>query len=314
MTNFIKKLIDLIKRHPFTFIFRLIRILLIKVISIPLYMISQFFERFIKRYFIYDMGHPKGITLRIAYFFHKLGIKYIILSKKLILFATPHTSKGHVKQKIKAFTKLHKNIDQEIKKQSKEYKNYKYFWGYPYQALNLLNVFGWRNTEERYDNYEISKYTNFTDTLLDIGCNCGFFGILASYRTGCKVEGYDINPYMINIGKHCVDHLKLNEKIELMAVPFQENTAANKYNVILSFAAHYTNDKQHRPDFFEFMKKLHTMLQNDGTLIFESHYHDIGDPEFEKAMSELKAFFSWSKPKMFENNTRQLFIMKKISK
>ena len=50
-----------------------------------------------------------------------------------------------------------------------------------YQSYDELNVEGQRNTERRIIEYELKKHLQETDSVLDIGCNCGFIDLQISY-------------------------------------------------------------------------------------------------------------------------------------
>ena len=109
----------------------------------------------------------KKITL--AYYLNELGVRLIVLSKRMMLKINSFAVDKHIVENQDRFLLLHKNIDSEIKKQRRFYSSYKYFAGYPYQQLSILNTFGDRNTEERFDNYGLSSLITHKDTVLDIG-------------------------------------------------------------------------------------------------------------------------------------------------
>jgi len=206
---------------------------------------------------------------------------------------------------------LHKKIQSELRQQKKEYPHFIYEQGFPYQALHTLGIFGVRSTETRFEDYELAKYINADDRILDIGCNCGFMLIYTSFRTGCCGKGIDINPYMINIGKYVAEFLGLSEKISLKSERYQDFIPEEKYTVVFSFAAHWTDDEQLRPDFIQYMESLYNLLTEEGILVFESHSSDVNNPEFYRNMDNLKRYFSWSGSKLLYNNQRELFIMHK---
>ncbi len=141
---------------------------------------------------------------------------------------------------------LHKKIRHELDLQRREYDSYSYFHGYPYQSLGILQVFGERGTEERFDAYDLANLIKRSDHVLDIGCNCGFMAIYAAFRTGCSADGIDINPYMIRVGQHCADYLQMSDRVKLIAQSFLDYKAERPYSVVLSFATHWTDDKNYR--------------------------------------------------------------------
>jgi SAM-dependent methyltransferase len=151
-----------------------------------------------------------------------------------------------------------------------------------------------------------------SDTILDIGCNCGFMLIYASYRKGCSGDGIDINPFMINIGRAVTDFLELSHKIRLFQDSFLLFQPTKKYSVIFSFAAYWTDDGLLRPDFDLYMRKMHELLYDGGIIIFETHSNDANNPEFHKKMENFRDIFSFDKGILLDNNERELFFLKKI--
>lgn len=208
---------------------------------------------------------------------------------------------------------LHNKIYDLLLLQKKDYKHYAYFNGYPYQSLGISNVFGDRGTEERFDAYELSKWINPSDRILGIGCNCGFMSIYTSFRTGCSVEGIDINPYMISIGKEVAAYLKLSDQVKLSTGDFNEFKCAKTYSVIFSFATHWTDDKNYRVSLDEHFYKLHTLLHSNGLLVFESHNNDVGQESFYDSINRSSGLFRIEERKILENGCRELYYMRKIN-
>ncbi|MCC6298122.1 MAG: class I SAM-dependent methyltransferase [Anaerolineales bacterium] len=207
--------------------------------------------------------------------------------------------------------KLHREIDRELARQKREYPHFIYEQGYSYQALHSLGIFGVRSTETRFVDYGLADLIHAGDRVLDIGCNCGFMLIHTSFRTGCVGDGIDINPYMINIGKHVSEFLGVSDKIRLHAKRFQDFKPIGAYNAIFSFASHWTDDEQLRPDFDSYMKQIHALLAPNGLLVFESHTADIDNPKFDDQMERQRQFFDWSGSKLLYNRRRGLYIMRK---
>ena len=207
---------------------------------------------------------------------------------------------------------LHKKIYNLLLLQKNNYKHYAYFSGYPYQSLGILNVFGDRGTEERFEAYELAKWIKSSDTILDIGCNCGFMSIFTSFRTGCSAEGIDINPHMISIGNEVAAYLNLSDKVKLITGDFKEFKCAKIYSVIFSFATHWTDDKNYRVSLDEHFSKLHTLLQSNGLLVFESHYNDVGQESFYDSINRSSELFRIEEKKILENGCREFYYMRKI--
>jgi len=248
--------------------------------------------------------------LQFGFYLNEFGLRAQYMARNHIKSIYPELSGDFYYQNL---LDLHKKISHELQKQMKEYPHFIYEQGFPYQALNILGIYGIRPTETRFSEYGLSELIGKGDRILDIGCNCGFMLVYTSYRTGCSGDGIDINPYMINIGNHVAEFLGVSKKINLSAQRFQDFQPSGKYTVIFSFATHWTDDEQLRPDFYEYMHQLYTILSDNGLLIFESHTADIGNKTFYDQLELQKKYFSWSGSKMLNNNRRELFIMRKKS-
>jgi len=209
-------------------------------------------------------------------------------------------------------TGLHKKIDQELKRQRKEYKCLRYSFGYPYQALNTLGVFGARSTEDRWATYDLSKYITTEQTILDIGCNCGFMSLYAVYRTGCKADAIDINPFMLNIGRHCAEMLRVDDHIRFICSDFAMYQEERQYGVVFSFAAHHTEDKRHRPDLPAYFERIHRLLLPGGLLIFESHGYDANNPEFQQRIRSMGDLFDIQEHRLLFGGNRDLFYFRRL--
>lgn len=210
--------------------------------------------------------------------------------------------------------RMHRAVNDELIRQRQNYPHFIYEQGYLYQALHSVGIFGSRSTETRFMDYGLADIIHAGDRILDIGCNCGFMLVHTAYRTGCTGDGIDINPHMINIGKHVAEFLGLTDKINLYAERFQDFQPAEKYNVIFSFASHWTDDEQLRPDFDEYMKQIHSLLASGGMLVFESHTADIDNPEFDRQMDRQREWFDWQGSKLLYNRRRGLYIMQRKDK
>ncbi|HNQ95817.1 MAG TPA: class I SAM-dependent methyltransferase [Anaerolineales bacterium] len=239
-----------------------------------------------------------------------LGLAMQVRARSLILGLYPELAGETYYRNLQ---QLHRAIDRELAKQKSEYPHFIYEQGYLYQAYHSLGIFGSRSTETRFDDYGLADLIHPGDRVLDIGCNCGFMLIHTAYRTGCSGEGIDINPYMINIGKHVAEFLGLSSKVNLDAKRFQDFQPTGMYNAIFSFASHWTDDEQLRPDFGEYMKQIHALLAPGGVLVFESHTADIDNPAFDSHMERQREWFDWNGSKLLYNRQRGLYIMRKKS-
>jgi SAM-dependent methyltransferase len=244
---------------------------------------------------------------------HGLGVSLIVLARRLVRFTEPQNIDAESDRFVMQLPGLQRKIGLELARQRKEYTSYAYFHGYPYQALAILNVFGERGTEERFDAYGLADLIARTDRVLDIGCNCGFMAVYAAFRTGCQADGIDINPHMIRIGQHCAEFLRLGERVRLMAEPFQDFRPERPYTVVLSFATHWTDDRNYRVRLQDHLRRVHGMMAAGGLLIFESHAADVGNPEFYAALEEMRGHFALDGRRMMANGTRELYLMRHVA-
>ena len=247
-----------------------------------------------------------------AYFLNGAGIKLIILSRRLVRKRLGRVQRDCVGWRIESYEKLHSNIKHELEMQKKEFPHFLYFGGYPYQALDIVNIFGARPTEIRYADYGLDDLIGKGDRILDIGANCGFMAVYASFKTGCRAVCIDHNKYMLNIGRHTAQYLGVADKIEWSDERFQDYSSAELFTVVFSFAAHWTDDEGYRVSLVTHLKRIHAMLAENGVLVFESHTADIGNEKFHRDMETMRPYFSWEGSKLLEDSTRELFVMRRL--
>jgi SAM-dependent methyltransferase len=190
---------------------------------------------------------------------------------------------------------------------------FKYFHALPYQGLAIAGVLGDRMCDYRFDEYELRCWIKPTDRVLDIGCNCGFMAILAAYRIGCHAHGIDISPYMIEIGRLVAKHLRIDDLVTLEAGRLQHFHPGPVFDVVMSFATHWTDDQNYRVSLDEHMTRIASYLKPRGKLVFETHCNDVNDagrPAFQTAMQGVKDRFQFDGPmKKTDSSTRELYIM-----
>ena len=255
----------------------------------------------------------KQLCMYAGYLMNESGVFLQILARKIVRTINYRNIDETSDWYVHNLRDLHRDIRRQIKLQKIEYPHYSYFGGYPYQALGILGIFGDRSTEERFEVYGLGELIGKDDYVLDIGCNCGFVGLYASFRTGCHVEGVDINPYMINIGNRCASYLRVADKVTLKSIRFQDFNPTRNYSVVFSFATHWTDDKNYRVNLTDHLKRIHAMMDDDGILVFESHCNDVGEDSFYASLNDMTDFFEWEGCKLVENQTRELYIMKKLN-
>ena len=253
------------------------------------------------------------VMVAVASWLHRLGIFLLVSARRLVRLTERHTIDTTSDRFVMDLPELHRKIRRELAMQRREYDSYSYFHCYPYQALAILDVFGERGTEERFDAYGLADLVRPEDRLLDIGCNCGFMALYTAFRTGCSADGIDINPYMIRIGLHCTEFLQLQDRVKLVAQPFQDYKPAQAYTVVLSFATHRTDDRNYRVRLQDHLLRIHGMMADGGLLVFESHSADVGNAEFYAALEEMRTHFSWEGRRLMAKGTRELYLMRRLA-
>ncbi len=186
---------------------------------------------------------------------------------------------------------LHKKLQNHIDEQNKNWKSLVYAQdkGF-YQGLEELGIDGWRPSEKRLREYNVTNYFTKEKSALDIGCNCGFFSIVVS-RYVKYIEGLDINPYLINIAKDVKDFLKISNATFYDST-FEDYNTDRKFNLIFSLGNDETIDGNTKFVFFQYIEKIHNLLSENGILIFESQAIDAYYPErFKPKLEKLQSLF-----------------------
>jgi SAM-dependent methyltransferase len=251
-------------------------------------------------------------VVKVAAAINYLAVRQMAWSRGLVRMINAHTTDRESDRLIYDLPTLHKEIAGILERQRRDYPHYSYFYGHPYQSLGILGIFGERATDERFDTYGLAKNVGPNDVVLDIGCNCGFVSIVTAYRTGCRVVGVDINPYMIEIGRAVARYLKIEDRVELKAEKFQDLVPDRKFSVAFSFATHWTDDRNYRVELLHHLKRVSDFLDDHGLLVFESHSADVGSEEFYKSMEAARSLFDYdSRAGYVDNGTRELYLMRK---
>ena len=251
-----------------------------------------------------------ALGLRVASALNRLGVRLLIGAREIVSLINEHVTDAKSDSRIRNLGTLHEQIRRILERQKKEYPHYSYFYGHPYQSFATLGIFGERPTEERFDVYRLRELLGPEDSVLDIGCNCGFMAIYASYRTGCRATGIDINPFMIEIGQRSAEYLEIADRVKLVAGRFQEYQPAERFSVVFSFATHWTDDGNYRVELTEHLKRIHALLKPGGLLVFESHCADVGQAAFYEALESMRGWFDWSERILSDNAQREVYLMR----
>ena len=247
-----------------------------------------------------------------GYHLNGLGIHMMAWGRIMVRYMNRHITDSQSDRFVVGLPELHSRINHILRRQRRDYPHYAYFSGYPYQSLGILGIYGERASEERFDSYGLADLVTRDDTVLDIGCNCGFMSILTAYRTGAKCHGIDINAYMTEIGTECAKFLHIADRVMLEGKKFQDIDNAASYSVVYSFATHWTDDGNYRVGLKDHLMKIHGLLKPGGLLVFETHCSDVGDDAFYATMDDIRSAYSWSGMQKTDNGLRELYLMRKI--
>lgn len=160
-------------------------------------------------------------------------------------------------------------------------KNQDFGRGEFYQSLEEIGIKGQRPTEERIQRYGLNDIVK-GKRVLDIGCNCGFLDLRLGLAAQ-SVNGVEHNKSLVKIAEKVKKYLG-RKNISFEVGDFKNYTAKRKYDVILSFAVHYWIGLTAE----EYCKKIISMLETGGVLVFESQDIEIDEAEFEKYCREFE--------------------------
>ncbi|MBS3087454.1 class I SAM-dependent methyltransferase [Candidatus Pacearchaeota archaeon] len=191
-------------------------------------------------------------------------------------------------EKLKEF---HKKLKKNLENQEKYYESFIYSKeaGF-YQGFDKIELKGCRSSEKRLERYDIKEFLSDSKKALDIGCNCGFFTLLISDLVS-KIDGVEINPFLIQIARDTKDFLK-NHNSSFYTTSFEKFRPKEKYDIIFSLANDETVDGNTKFTFIEYILKIRNLLNPEGLLIFESQALKESLNEFpEKKYEHLKKHF-----------------------
>lgn len=249
-------------------------------------------------------------TMRFANALNRAGVGLMVGARDIVAWINRQFTDAKSDRRVRDLPRLHAEVRRILQRQKREYPHYAYFYGYPYQSLATLGIFGERPTEERFDIYGLGEILGPNDTVLDVGCNCGFVALYAAYRTGCRATGIDINPFMIEIGRRCAEYLELERRVRLVAARFQEYATPQKFSAVFSFATHWTDDGNYRVSLPEHLRRIHTFLEPGGVLVFETHTVDVGNAGFYAALESVRDVYEWDGKVLTDNGHREVYRMR----
>lgn len=163
-------------------------------------------------------------------------------------------------------------------------KNQDFGQGGFYQSLPILNLSGQRPTDYRIKEYGILDYLGGGETVLDIGCNVGFFDIMLADQVK-SITGVEYEKRLIRVARFVSKQLKVGN-VNFIFGDFNEwnVTDNNSFDIILSFAVH----KWINMPSAEYCKSLYDKLNNGGLVFFESQNVKIDKEVYEEYIANFK--------------------------
>ena len=163
---------------------------------------------------------------------------------------------------------LHRALNEQLAEQSEKWTSYDYGEGYFYQSSAQLGITGLRDTDARVDAYGLAELLRGRE-VLEIGCNSGFL-TLAMAATARRIVAFEINPYLVEMGKLASAYAGARN-IEFRTAAFEEFSTDETFDDVVSFANHHTYDGNTRQSLEEYVARCRALTRSGGRLIFESH-------------------------------------------
>lgn len=188
------------------------------------------------------------------------------------------------------------------------------------QGLRALGVNGRRDSDARFEMYNMDAYLKPEHVVLDIGCNCGFFSCLLAKRAA-GVVGFDKDATLIQIAHIAADALGLDNTIFSYG-DFNVYEGKTQYDFVIASQIHYWV----KIPFDHYAKKLSMFVKRGGYLLFESHDIETVDKDIaDKIITLSRAGFAvlssgdyvedpgqyWIPPKPHKKIPRKFYILRR---
>ena len=163
---------------------------------------------------------------------------------------------------------LHLAMNSQLLAADREWHNYDYGEGYFYQGLDSIQVSGLRDTRGRVGTMQLRERLK-GKSVLEIGCNTGFLS-LSFADVAKRVVGFDVNPYLLNIGRSAAEFLGFRN-VSFLDSAFEDYSSDDSFDVVMSFANHSTYDGNTHQSINEYFSRCRHLVAPGGQLLFESH-------------------------------------------
>ncbi len=196
---------------------------------------------------------------------------------------------------------LHRSLNEQLVRQSREWDTYDYGEGYWYQSSTELGITGLRDTTARVDAFGLCDLVR-SRSVLEIGSNSGFLS-LAIAPAAARVVAFEINPYLVAAGQIGADALSVTN-VEFLVSSFEEfDDRDERFDDVVSFANHHTYDGNTHQGLEEYFARCHAVLRPAGRLIFESHPPALEGRDFAKTVAIIEGFFTIDRSEIHQYGT-----------
>jgi SAM-dependent methyltransferase len=184
---------------------------------------------------------------------------------------------------------LHLELNSVLLEQTRNWDSHDYGGGYFYQGLDEISITGMRDTTGRLVALNMLEVVK-DRTVLDIGSNSGFVSIGLA-RTARDVVGVESNPYLNKLGRLAAGYLNL-DNVTLYDTSFENFETSTPFDVVTSFANHSTFDGNTQHTIEEYFAKCHSLLNANGTLLFESHAPSYEGSQLDEVIKIIEQKFN----------------------
>lgn len=146
-----------------------------------------------------------------------------------------------------------------------------------YQSYPPLGIEGKRDTTERLLAYQMDKYLTPKDTVIDIGCNCGFLDIsIAPFVK--SIKGVDVDAGLIGMADYVREGAGI-KNASFMCRDVFKDPLNEKFDAVCIFAVHMPVLMYSDINEETFISKVLDLLNENGFLFFESHAYLQGEED-----------------------------------
>jgi SAM-dependent methyltransferase len=195
---------------------------------------------------------------------------------------------------------VHREMNRQLALQAEEWESYDYGEGYFYQSSDELGITGLRDTTARVAAFALLERVAGR-SVLEIGCNTGFL-TLAIAPAAAHVVAFELNPYLVAIARIGARFLRA-DNVDFSVCAFEDFTAGERFDDVLSFANHHTYDGNTRQSLEDYFARCHACSRPGGRLIFESHPPELEGQHFDKTIAIIERYYAIENVEVHEYGT-----------